>query len=273
MQASQVEDRRALQLQPNSTNVKPDTAEGKNAATENTKKRKRDDGNAQLQAFLGVMEPPSRAKLRTTQEPLNAQPVSQRGTRRANPALEEAQSDEEYEAVSQERLRPSKPKLAERPLEAAEFMPFTSEHQPTNPLVVAQSTDNPQNLGTIAPVASDEDWLRSRTSRLLGLQDDSEALMPRTPVVGADSNSRQRSPTTKTANAAAQAEVESDCHAYPSMPTPKADNEDAALESGRLFVRNLAYAANEEELRYFFESQDFGPIEEVGAAISSSLSQ
>lgn len=115
-----------------------------------------------------------------------------------------------------------------------------------------------------APV-SDMDWLRSKTSRLLGLLgDDEKADLDQKP---AEKPARSQSPAHEESRNAA---IES----IPSQPQTN-DNEDDATEavpipdanvdliraSARLFLRNLAYDLTEADLQPLFAP--FGKLEEV----------
>jgi multiple RNA-binding domain-containing protein 1 len=108
---------------------------------------------------------------------------------------------------------------------------------------------------------SDADWLRSKTSRLLGLLDEEEQ---------ADLPTRPAAPTSKIQ----PVEEDSDNEAPPAMAEPtEATTEEPVEEkdynadveliriSGRLFLRNLAYGATEADLEKIFVP--FGKIDEV----------
>lgn len=107
---------------------------------------------------------------------------------------------------------------------------------------------------------SDMDWLRSKTSRLLGLLDDEEAEL----------NSQPAAPTNKTVEPIEE-EDNDDIEEMPAAEVPVAEepveekdyNADIELIriSGRLFLRNLAYDATEADLETVFAP--FGKIDEV----------
>ena len=108
---------------------------------------------------------------------------------------------------------------------------------------------------------SDMDWLRSKTSRLLGLLDEEEQ---------ADLNSQPAAPTSKTVEPIEE-EDSDDVEETPAAEVPVAEepveekdyNADVELIriSGRLFLRNLAYDATEADLETVFAP--FGKIDEV----------
>ncbi|RAO74125.1 uncharacterized protein BHQ10_010137 [Talaromyces amestolkiae] len=113
---------------------------------------------------------------------------------------------------------------------------------------------------------SDMDWLRSKTSRLLGLLDDEEAEL----------NSQPAAPTNKTVEPIEE-EDNDDIEEMPAAEVPVAEepveekdyNADIELIriSGRLFLRNLAYDATEADLETVFAP--FGKIDEIHVAFDS----
>lgn len=270
MRGNQVEDQYALRPHVNTANIRSDTGaattKGNSEAAQNTNKRKRDDGGARLQEFLDVMEPPSKAKAWANRELSDAQTIHSHGITKLDTASKDVSSVEEHESISRKREPRPNPKPFQQPTQAVETAASDTEADSTDPPPLLQSTNDPQLAG--APVASDEDWLRSRTSRLLGLLDDDEKVMVRAPLVedgniAASFELQQASSSGEFANAATQAELEPS-ESDQKTATPTADRGEADVGSGRVFVRNLAYTAIEEDLRKFFESHDFGPIEEVG---------
>lgn len=127
--------------------------------------------------------------------------------------------------------------------------------------------------------ASDQDWIRSHTSRLLGLVDDeeeagkmaedsaeqqgnaSDAIEACKPHV----ESQQPTPPkeSKRSRSPAELDEESDAEA---IGGPQLEREDEGVldelrQSGRVFVRNLPYTTTEAELAKLFEP--FGPLREV----------
>jgi len=267
-----------VQPYANDVDIKSDTAQaatkGNNAIAQNIKKRKRDDGNTKLQEFLDVMEPPSKAKAWANRELSNVPTGHSHDIAKVDTAPKDVLNNNEHASISQEREPRLKPEPFKQPTQAVETAAADTGADSADPPALLQSTNNPKVAG--AHVASDEDWLRSRTSRLLGLLDDDEALMPRAPFVehgsiAASSDMQQPSPSKDVAVAATQAELEPVREANQQTVTPPADRGEADVGSGRLFIRNLAYTATEEDLRNTFESSDFGPVEEVGRIFSYAL--
>ena len=267
-----------MQPQITSANIEPNNTllatKDANAPVKDTKKRKRDDGSAKLQEYLDVMERPSKTKSWLNPEPLNTQVAILNDKEQARSALETVSRNEQRETGFKERKDPSQTDSSNLLLDAADSTAFNPEdaQSPENPMTAQSAHDFPR-LEDVPQAASDDDWLRSRTSRLLGLLDeDDETLMLRKPVLEEDSHHQnptapQQYPLTETAEAARQADLESVGHADNSLGMRTADPRDVTLFSGRLFIRNLAYSATAEELRDFFESHNFGVIEEVGTSL------
>ena len=136
------------------------------------------------------------------------------------------------------------------------------------PFSVAEST---QTLNADAQVTTDDDWLRSRTSRLLGLADDDDAAPPTHGDEGEGekpSNSKSRDSVEKGSapaaqSAQAQSEIEEVRQTGSEASSPHGIQSDAESAGVRLFVRNLPYPATEHDLQQHFENCGHGHIEEV----------
>ena len=122
-------------------------------------------------------------------------------------------------------------------------------------------------LDPVQPTASNEDWLRSKTSRLLGLvdDDDEDALTKDSFASRADINTHQSPPEQIQRRRGSEASTQTD-----EVPESKSSGKDESLtrreelpKTARLFVRNLAYAINSQELRDFFQPYSHGSVEGV----------
>ena len=227
-----------------------------------------EQSSTKLQEFLEVMQPPSRSK--TWQNQAGAtHDVTDPTTKDHERVYNRAESDEEYEPVPKKMKNERGIEGKTQPLDSLKMeadRPL-SEHALGN---ISKGIDaNIQELSHALPAASDADWLRSRTSRLLGLVDDDETL------------DREASPKQDEAHQATQTVVESAkspdntdegiqmTHeasevSETAMASPSAEVEGRELGNGRLFVRNLTYTITEEELRQHFAAGAYGTIEEVG---------
>ncbi|KAK6074754.1 RNA recognition domain-containing protein [Seiridium cupressi] len=231
----------------------------------NQRKRKRgelDEADPKLQEFLDVMQTgknPAK-KNRETESLQPEQPL----------AVTEAESDNEYEEVpsrkakpiphgqsvqTDARVEPGKASQAKALEHAGDGVDLTEPD--------LMDVDKPITGDSKPVVADDDDWLRQKTNRLLDLVDDIEvSTSAPVPVVAAKSLGSPAQSATR--------HLDTDS---PGVETPeqaasvqqKDDVKDSAIDlvhkSARLFVRNLSYKANDEELHEFFGK--FGELEEI----------
>ncbi|RYP20645.1 hypothetical protein DL767_009407 [Monosporascus sp. MG133] len=246
------------------------------AASQNIKKRKRgelDESDPKLQEFLGVMLPGGstnkahRDAVGATDEP---------PTKMAAVSFPENESDDEYEAIPRRRQNESNQE-SKKPQTTTEGPdPYNGEQQNSDfqnaqrqsrdaEVIDAELAEQP----TPAPAptaATDNDWLRSRTNRLLDLVEDDDNL-----PTAAPSQPVQVAPP-----APDYAENDmADGIGDEALPEPmeievlpeaeSKDSNDETLDSvrktSRLFIRNLPYSAEEEDVRKHFEQ--YGSLEEV----------
>ncbi|KAM5355475.1 hypothetical protein ACJ41O_002121 [Fusarium nematophilum] len=247
-----------------------------------SRKRKRDEPQAsdpKLREFLQVMKTGREGAL---DDVANAGLAD--GTA-AIPAavVPEEESDDEYEQIptrreKQRRIDPPE----KRP--ASESLPPQMKEVPTSlgiqePAVeeTAESSETKQADAEQSGVAAeDDDWLRSRTNRLLDLVDPDD--LERAPTQGpsldetdhteggdggniVDSSQANPPPPDDVATEEISAEGSGGEPA-------KDDSQEAIRRTSRLFVRNLPYSATEEDLRESFER--FGTLEEVHLPANNS---
>jgi len=142
--------------------------------------------------------------------------------------------------------------------------------EPSTNVVVEEDTTM---VDTEAPPAgaSDLDWMRSRTSRLLDLVEDddveediaSKRLKQASPVIS-DQASKYESAANAEQELSQEQEAQPQALAVPhiDIETETVTADIAAIQaSGRLFLRNLAYTVTEDELRTCFAP--FGALGEV----------
>ena len=136
--------------------------------------------------------------------------------------------------------------------------PSKSSDIQIGPLDSHRQTDS--KVEKVAP-ASDTDWLRSRTSRLLDLLDEEgledtrkegeiEIQPDVSPPLAFEDHEDQAAPAQTASEQSVQAGL-----------VLTRDSDDNSNKSDRLFVRNLSYEASEESLEQLFSS--FGPVKEV----------
>ncbi|KAI6783247.1 Multiple RNA-binding domain-containing protein-like protein [Emericellopsis cladophorae] len=236
------------------------------------KKTKNDDSqrlpDGKLREYLQVMG--------TTKEAVFADPAAA-DPNEAEPVpkldVPEGESDGEYEQIPSRR---EKPKRAEPGVnDSTSHAPAPSRDHDTQPPQLNTETESPpekpedsqaqsQTAPATAPPATDDDWLRSRTNRLLDLVDPDELPQPK-------AETEPSPPTQEPDSAAADPRVS----AEESVSTPHVDKHamdvdqqeqgdstvDTIRRTSRLFVRNLPYGATEDDVRSFFD--EFGVMEEV----------
>lgn len=129
--------------------------------------------------------------------------------------------------------------------------------------------DIPKTKNSRIPPATDDDWLRSRTSRLLGLVDDDDSTRPQ---VIADHTGMQKGRAPKiveehsrsgSIDASIQSDNDVDLINVEAGPTSEVSN-DTSRATNRLFVRNLPYTAIEADIEQHIEQHNLGSCEEVG---------
>ena len=183
--------------------------------------------------------------------------------------VDEDQSDQEYEAMDMKSNMKSQTVPSE--INDSQNCAVIETQRPVNEGPgYAETGQSEHTVECVNPKISDEDWLRSRTSRLLGLEDDDDALAARTLP-----NKMARISVDISSHGFSDASVKSK-----EMPHHESDDKGAPVapaqegQTKRLFIRNLAYTLTEDNLHGLFESHSCGDIEEVstdGASFVLSL--
>ncbi|PQE18831.1 hypothetical protein CJF32_00006584 [Rutstroemia sp. NJR-2017a WRK4] len=252
--AQREQERENAKLRQQKQEIDAKAAEKLNAGT----KRKRSDVEAadpKLQEFLEVMQPASKSKIWDTGAMDSA--IDEPPTKVQAMEAPAGESDDEYQSVPRKERKKSPAKAIESQL------PPPSALEAPQTAIIANQQALPAAAATVDnEAATDDDWLRSHTSRLLDVMDPEDVI----------SKPQQQS---QVANAEKVTEVE------PEVNTPaenmdidepeeeeggvdlkqdnKAEDLDTTLEAirsnGRLFVRNLPYSATEDDLRKHFEHE------------------
>lgn len=225
-------------------------------------KRKRDDSGTKdhrdrkLQEFLEVMQPPSKSKTWANDDFVK---INTQVERIRSPPLQVAEAKHNH-------VQP-KPKLTRVTKEVDLLNGFEStaisESQASSDsllLAISQvATEAPQPL-------TDDAWLRSRTSRLLGLEEagDRPTLTSQAMSDGEEAPDTCNLPKKLGQRPSAGQDITTEISAANGDPTPislvdPSNNDNSSSE--RLFVRNLSYKTTEEDLRSHFEI--YGAIIEV----------
>ncbi|TGO79932.1 hypothetical protein BELL_0019g00200 [Botrytis elliptica] len=222
-------------------------------------KRKRSDvdiADPKLQEFLEVMQPASKSNANMWKAGTMDADMEEPPTKLQAIEVPEEESDDEYQSV------PSKAKKAPaNPIESkAPVAPIPST-------IVADSANQADEAMVDAPSndveATDDDWLRSHTNRLLDIVDP-EDIIPKTQNLDVKDVEEVVAGETEP-NAAIEDTVVDEAQVVEEQTENSPSELDATLEtikaSGRLFVRNLPYSATEDDLRKHFEQ--YGTLEEI----------
>ncbi|KAL4989503.1 hypothetical protein BDW68DRAFT_156435 [Aspergillus falconensis] len=231
-------------------------------------KRKRDGETVKdpkTQEYLSLLQQPSKTRTWANDDQLPA-PVETN----SHPQEQPTDVDDKVELTYAQR---KKAKLGQDPNEASRAS-VNVGHSPTADEgdvlpVPEKDTEEPEGSQEDQVPVSDSDWLRSKTSRLLGLldEDEQETFAPPVPVTS-------HTPVT-------QPNVEQPGAESPEKPSvddlakaPTAAEVDTNIEniriSARLFIRNLSYETTELDLEPVFSP--FGKIEEIHVAFDTRFS-
>ncbi|KAJ5274983.1 hypothetical protein N7497_005594 [Penicillium chrysogenum] len=256
-----------------------DTKNDNDASVDNNLKRKRDGEkkpqDPKLQEYLSLMGSSSKTRTWANDDEMIKPSVD------TVPVINQpAQEQEDIQDL------PSHPKKAK-----TEKPPMVAKPEQPEPMAIDKGEEDevqetPEQENSAEPEVdtrpiSDEDWLRSKTSRLLGLLDEEEqeefdqqkavaATTAPTKAVSPPSASGDESPQRDEESRTAAIEniapnttdVDSITEAMPEDP-----NIDLIRNSARLFLRNLAYDTTESDLQPIFER--FGKIEEIHVAFDT----
>ena len=227
-------------------------------------KRKREEAeqDPKLKEFLEIYQPPSKTNIWTDGD---AQVAAGNATAVEQPAQDVVvpadESDDEYQVITK------KPKVAEAPEVAEETAPTPAPAvQPIVPAEAAlvEEADAPMPdapvVASAAQPTTDDDWLRSRTNRLLDLVEDDDV-----PVAPASAPTK---PAAEKRDSPVAVEPQPEPAQPVVAPVPEAtDTDSIALEeekireTGRLYLRNLHFEVAEEDIRGQFSK--YGSLDEV----------
>ena len=235
-----------------------------------SKKRKRDEldeSDPTFREYLQVMQPSSKRAGGIVME--NAP------TTEIPPAAEikATESDDEYEDV------PARHKIQKR--REAESAPGDLEptaQVPKEPPQHHEAENAPAHVEesqapAVTKDATDDEWLRSRTNRLLDLLDDDEPPPPKLSAPAQVASEHEEEATMTGIEAGhdppteapqpGTSKVDESAAADPQQGESKGEHDDVRMirKTARLFVRNLPYSTTEDDLQDHFSQ--YGQIEEV----------
>lgn len=215
------------------------------------------EADPKLREFLEVMKPATKNKTWANGDMQIDQTAAAEDSNQVEPVhVPEADSDDEYQTVQK------KPKHSEATSVAETSDVTTPAAQPSDESLSEdqQAESDAEEPAESGPV-SDADWLRSKTSRTLGVVDDDDEELAHRPK-----------PSEKeVSDTAEDAEPESADDAQPptsgggavvdKTESRVSSDIESIRQTGRLFLRNLPYDVSEDDLRGHFDA--FGALEEV----------
>ena len=224
-------------------------------------------GNAKLQEYLEVMQLPSKCRIWANEDSAAVKAPNGRGARPTLQVIDESKNDKDYE---------NPPKKLTKPRTEEAGGNLLQKIRPTSTADVSRNMNPIFGEGVLLPSLappppSDEDWLRSRSSRLLDLVEDDDTSVSKIEPAQDDGEEAERtvisesSMTEKVKDPTGQAdeEITNDSSTFGTPLDPNA--------SGRLFVRNLPYTATDEEIKSHFESIRHNSIIEVSLTETSCV--
>lgn len=249
---------------------KPDD---KSEASPKKRKREVNESDPKLQEFLGVMQHAKNSanKIHGMDMVDGTAPGTTDGP--GAPIPGDDASDDEYEAVPSRpskrvALQPgqsapsTKPHVSELPRGPPDAM--ASDEPPADPMNVDEPEKAAPRSGD-AMATTDEDFLRRNTNRLLDFLDDDEVTpvsvdkaQPEAPQAPQPSGGQDGVPASPSPEPRQSADAVSKAGARGASTV---DSLDSIRRTRRLFIRNIAFTATEEDLRPFLAR--FGEMEEV----------
>lgn len=215
------------------------------------------NGSAKFEEYLHVMQPPSKSKIWSNEDLARQSDVADATLKSPRLNTVRDRDNENYENI------PKKFKNALPSQQDGELLDYLEENPITATDALPQSDaipEAPSLLDQDLPLTTDGDWLRSRTTDLVEM-DCTDDAMPinapaKTDVLAQESIIGHRASKSTVSDLSVQAEAATGSQ----ISTPAITVEHA---TGRIFVRNLAYATTEEDLREYFTTQGLDLVPEV----------
>ena len=231
-------------------------------------KRKREPENAgkkdeTLQEYLRAMQPPSKSKTWANEDATADALKSNQNIENFTVTAPEVPSEDDYEPI------PEVPKESKKMVKK-EKLPEDALLD-SRPQALSKTESAPAQIKALETFtehnATDDEWLRSRTSRLLGLVDSDELdkqfeieAQPTTRAEQVEDNP-ERIDMNRSSDSEAPQDIGDDVK-EPSLEEPIGDPDITLIEeSRRLFIRNLPYSASEDDLSQYFSEK--GELSEV----------
>lgn len=230
----------------------------------NAKKRKRDgldESDPKLREFLEVMDP-GRAPKRARDDDVMAAAVRDDVPQ---PPIPEDESDDEYEDIPAKISKPPVSPVVDQSRSDDTTAPLAEPAPPEPQAPPDAEEEELRNAG-----ATDDEWLRSRTNRLLDLvdPDDPHFAAQKPPASAPQSQIPAASTGPNEETAEEPTTVLEDPDPRPARVQDGETPADVIERTRRLFVRNLPYNATEDDLRAHFGA--YGSLEEVSKGVKTS---
>ena len=221
-----------------------------------------------LNEFLEAMQPPSKSRIWEDQTATGTQTLTDPILNVSGDYAVDEKADELYEPVPKKQKRSheitQETNQSDRPAQfKKDLHPDITESSSPEEAEGAQRVSDP------VQAESDADWIRSRTSRLLGLVDEDDDQVPiaqtdedQMPELTKEKQPEQLTPgNTSDANAQTDHEAGEDDAIEEVIQSSEVQKE--PIRNARLFLRNLTYSITEDDLRELFMGGNYGAIEEV----------
>lgn len=212
------------------------------------------NGNAKFEEYLHVMQPASKSKIWSNEDRARQPewPRSTFGSPGLNTTVDHQNGN--YEIIP--------PKFEDRKL--LEY----SEAKPTTSTTVLSQSDiipeAPSLLDQELPLITDGDWMRSRTGNLVEVDRNDDAT-PLNASPGTDLLAQELITDQVSKSMVSDSSIQAEAASGSQISTPAAS---AGYAAGRIYVRNLAYASTEDDLREYFTSQGLDSVQEVRSVAS-----
>ncbi|MCJ1312708.1 Multiple RNA-binding domain-containing protein 1 [Agyrium rufum] len=244
-----------------------------------------------LQEFLKANQRPTKAK--TWADEISASIPEELPSTNADVRIDDDESADDYQELAGKKAIPSvKDSDHLREVEAGPLLASTNidlapmnDHDQSEHSASLVNDEDAITHGTVGKAmirpatVSDSDWMRSRTSRLLGLLDEEEeqdiATKPVTSIATGDTSALVKRSTNEQQSQPRQSLLDEANPIVDAHHEDEAMNQDAIeqpkIQYNRLFVRNLAYSTIDSELRDYFGK--YGDLEEVHVPIDPKSSK
>lgn len=221
-----------------------------------------DTPNPKLQEFLKVMQPPSKSKVWANEDIIASGVGITADRQNVAVNIEDEKSDDQYQPVPKKRKKSEKdtPVQTLQGLNEIKELNAQENHQQTSIQLFEDRTiaEEVSNRPVVNEhTASDADWLRSRTSRLLGLIDDDDdvkvvsSLAPDA-VEEVDAAGQPQPDAMKQISDAGSQTAGIPFGSYEATEHPSEALVEEPISTARIFVRNLSYITSQDDLRDYF---------------------